>query len=110
MTNVDNAQVKISVTGVESNTIIACLAKEEYGKVYTLIPEIRNQAQTQIDAAQPPDANKHVFVYTLCGRDIRQIVNTLNKHPFDQVYQLVENIRTQAIPQLEAVSKESGEE
>ncbi len=110
MNQVDNAPVKINLTGIESNTIIACLAKEEYGKVFTLIPAIRNQAKTQIDAAQPADPNSHIFVYSLTGIDIKQIVSTLNKHPFEQVYTLVENIRTQAIPQLEAFANPDGEE
>lgn len=110
MTQVDNAIVKVCLTGVESNTIVACLAKEEYGIVYELIQDIRNQSTTQIETDKPQDPLRHTFEYTVKGKDIRQIVRTLNKHPFDQVFQLVENIRTQVIPQLEAVSNEQGGE
>ena len=100
----DTAKIVLNLLGVETNTILACLGKVEYVKVYDLIARIREQAAKQINEANPEDPNTFVIKYDLLGRDVQLIVKTLNNHPFDQIVQLTENIRTQALPQLEAAT------
>lgn len=102
--SLDTTEVVVELLGVETNTLIACLAKEEYGLVYDLIARIRDRGIAEIAAAKPAEPNTHPIKYNLFGKDIQIIVKTLNKHPFDQIYQLAENIRNQALPQLEAAS------
>ena len=102
----DNTKIVLNLLGVETNTVLACLGKVEYVKVYDLIARIREQAAKQIEAAKPEEPNTFVIKYDLFGRDAQLIVKTLNNHPFDQIVQLTENIRDQVIPQLEAAKAE----